>query len=113
MKLMVFSSGSSGNCTLIITNKMNILVDVGITKKAIEENLAKLGLTIKDISYIFITHEHTDHIKALPQMLRFEHLKFVMSEGTLNAISHIYSGTSGKELENLDKIMQIQLIQQM
>lgn len=103
MKLMVFSSGSSGNCTLIMTDKMNILVDVGITKKAIDENLAKVGLSLRDISYVFITHEHTDHIKALPQLLKLERLRFVTSAGTLNAISHIYSGANGKELENLDK----------
>lgn len=90
MKVSVFSSGSSGNATLISTKNTNILIDIGLTKKNIVENLFESGLLLSDIDAILITHEHTDHIKALPQMLR-EDIIIYMTFGTLEAIKKIYS----------------------
>ena len=49
MKINVFSSGSAGNSTLIEIADKKILVDAGISKKMIEENLNKKGLSINDI----------------------------------------------------------------
>ena len=59
-------SGSKGNCTLIQSGSVNILLDAGFSYKHILRALAERGLTQKDVSAIVITHEHTDHIAALP-----------------------------------------------
>ena len=59
-------SGSKGNCTLIQSSNVNILLDAGFSYKAILRVLARKGITQKDITAIVITHEHTDHICALP-----------------------------------------------
>ena len=59
-------SGSKGNCTLIQTDSVNILLDAGFSYKSILRALSERNLTPKDISAIVITHEHTDHIAALP-----------------------------------------------
>ena len=59
-------SGSKGNCTLIQSGNANILLDAGFSYKAILRALDSKGLTQKDIDAIIITHEHTDHIGALP-----------------------------------------------
>ena len=58
-------SGSSGNCVYIKAGSEEILVDCGRNAKTIETALQKLGSSLKNISAIFITHEHTDHISAL------------------------------------------------
>lgn len=94
MKITVFSSGSSGNSTLIRTSKFNIIVDLGLSKKCITENLQKVGLTLSDIDYVFITHEHSDHIKAFPQFLRLDNIKIFISKGTLD---YIYKFNFNKE----------------
>lgn len=96
MKFSVFSSGSDGNCTLIQTKQINILIDAGITRKQILENLSRYNLSLKDISILLITHEHVDHIKALPQMLKECDLKIYMSSGTFMALKEQYS-RPGKE----------------
>lgn len=96
MKFSVFSSGSDGNCTLVQTDNVNILIDAGITRKQILENLARYGLKLEDISALLITHEHIDHVKALPQLLKECHLRIYMSSGTLQALMESYS-RSGKE----------------
>lgn len=96
MKFSVFSSGSDGNCTLLQTNQINILIDAGITRKQILENLTRYGLSFKDISLLLITHEHVDHIKALPQLLKECNMRFYMSCGTFEAIKESYK-KPGKE----------------
>lgn len=86
VKISVFSSGSSGNCTLVQTNNLNILVDAGISKKAIEENLLEHSLTLNDIQMLLITHEHTDHIKAFNSILKYDHIVIYLTYGTFNYI---------------------------
>ncbi len=63
-------SSSSGNMFHIETNKANILIDVGVSYKAINEGLKSIGKDISDINAVFITHEHIDHIKGLPLLCR-------------------------------------------
>lgn len=45
-----------------------VLIDAGISAKRIRAHLGELGLGIEDLDGICITHEHGDHIKALPQL---------------------------------------------
>ncbi len=82
MKITVFSSGSSGNCELIRTNNLNILIDAGITKKQLDENLLDYDLTLNDIDVLLITHEHSDHVKSLVSLLKYTNIKTFMSRGT-------------------------------
>ncbi len=70
VKITPLFSGSTGNSTLIQTSKVNILLDAGRSCKAIVERLAKNGLTLQDISAIVVTHEHSDHISALKNILK-------------------------------------------
>ena len=59
-------SGSRGNCTLIRCGDVNILLDAGYSYRAILKALLERGLTQADITAIIVTHEHSDHIGALP-----------------------------------------------
>ncbi len=63
-------SGSSGNCTLIRTEKTAVLVDAGKNCKAVCTSLEALGMSLSDLSAVFVTHEHRDHISALDVMMR-------------------------------------------
>lgn len=63
-------SGSGGNCTLIRTEKTAVLVDAGKNCKAVCNSLDVLGMTLSDLSAVFVTHEHRDHISALDVMMR-------------------------------------------
>ena len=66
IKVYPLFSGSRGNCTLIQSGGVNILLDAGFSYKAILRALAEHGLTQKDVDAIVISHEHSDHISALP-----------------------------------------------
>ena len=65
MKVCVLSSGSKGNSTLVITDKVKILIDLGTTTSYVEAALNNLNVDVKEISHILITHSHVDHIKGL------------------------------------------------
>ncbi len=59
------ASGSKGNCLYLGTEKTKILIDAGISGKAIKERLAQIGVAIESIDAVLISHEHTDHIQGL------------------------------------------------
>lgn len=86
VKISVFSSGSAGNCTLVQTKEFNILIDAGISKKCIEENLLEHNLTLNDINLLLITHEHIDHIRAFNALLKYENIKIYLTMGTYKYI---------------------------
>ena len=83
MRLVSLASGSDGNSTYIGSENTHILVDVGISNKKIETRLNELGLCGKDISGIFLTHEHSDHISGLEVFVRKNEIPVYASEGTL------------------------------
>ena len=70
MKICVLASGSEGNCTYVETEHHKILLDLGTTVKYIKEKLSELSVSLDEIDYIFITHVHDDHIKALKQYIK-------------------------------------------
>lgn len=63
-------SGSRGNCTLVQADNVNILLDAGYHYKQIVARLAEFNLTPADINAIVLTHEHSDHISALPYLTK-------------------------------------------
>lgn len=73
MKICNLASGSEGNVTYVETKEHKILLDVGTTVKYIKEKLSELLVNIEDIDYIFITHVHDDHIKALKNFIKKYH----------------------------------------
>ncbi|MBI3211480.1 MAG: MBL fold metallo-hydrolase, partial [Simkania negevensis] len=59
------ASGSKGNCLYLGTGRTKILIDAGISFKAIKERLSSIGVQLSEIDAILITHEHSDHINGL------------------------------------------------
>ena len=70
MELIVFASGSTGNCSLIRCGETGVLVDAGISARRIRASLSEAGISPRELSAILITHEHSDHIKGLSVLLK-------------------------------------------
>jgi phosphoribosyl 1,2-cyclic phosphodiesterase len=64
LNLCVLASGSSGNCSIIWTDKTAVLVDLGCSSKYIAENLDTLGIPAQNLTAVLITHAHIDHINT-------------------------------------------------
>jgi len=85
MSLFITSlnSGSNGNCYYIGNKKEAILVDAGISCREIEKRIKRLGLSIEKIKAIFISHEHSDHIRGLANLSRKHQLPVYITATTL------------------------------
>lgn len=63
-------SSSKGNCCLVKNKSDVFLIDAGVSAKRIEAALGQVGIAPEEIKAIFITHEHSDHIKGLETLSR-------------------------------------------
>lgn len=80
-------SGSKGNCALLELTGRYFLLDAGLSCKRVKEYLEDRGLGFEDLSGIFITHEHEDHIKGLRVLLsRRADLPVYCTRGTMCAL---------------------------
>ena len=65
MRFVSFSSGSCGNCSLLLGPHSGILIDAGVGIRRVKKELENLHLGYGDLSAILITHDHGDHIRSL------------------------------------------------
>ena len=86
MKVCVLSSGSKGNSTLVITDKVKILIDLGTTTSYVEAALNNLNVDVKEISHILITHSHADHIKGLKVFIKRYNPVILVTEDMKNVL---------------------------
>ncbi len=86
MKVCVLSSGSKGNSTLVITDKVKILIDLGTTTSYLEAALNNLNVDVKEISHILITHSHVDHIKGLKVFIKRYNPVILVTEDMKNVL---------------------------
>jgi phosphoribosyl 1,2-cyclic phosphodiesterase len=59
------NSGSNGNCYYIGNDTDAVLVDAGLSCRETERRMARLGLSMKNVKAIFVSHEHIDHVRGL------------------------------------------------
>ena len=99
-------SGSEGNCIYISDGKTEILIDAGVSARAVGQALAGIGSSLERISAIFVTHEYIDHIRGIPVIERKYGIPVHMTAPSIfaagfgegmNLISHepLYSVTVG------------------
>ena len=77
------NSGSNGNCYYVGNDDEAVLVDVGISCKEVETRLNKLGLSIAKVKAIFVSHEHTDHVRGIPVLAAKHSLPVYVTTTTL------------------------------
>lgn len=87
MRSFALCSGSSGNAFYVESSSgQSFLVDVGLSFAKAEEILAQRGIEIKNLTGIFITHEHSDHVSGLNSFLKKVKCPLYMSEGSRSAL---------------------------
>ena len=88
MSLFIASlnSGSNGNCYYVGNAQEAVLVDAGISCLETEKRMKRLGLALSNVKAIFISHEHSDHIRGVEVLSRKYQLPVYISHKT-----HLYS----------------------
>ncbi len=98
-------SSSKGNSIYIGTKNEGILIDDGVSFGRLKHALEINGLSTDIIKAVFITHEHSDHIKGLavltkkikaPVFARGLTLEYLNGIGTVNGGCHEFK--SGEEV---------------
>lgn len=77
------NSGSNGNCYYVGNQKEAILVDAGISCRETEKRMSRLGLSMQKVKAIFISHEHSDHIRGLEVLAKKYRLPVYITADTL------------------------------
>ncbi len=85
MKFCNIASGSKGNATLIAQDNTLILIDAGISYKALEKSCKDVGFDLSRLDAVFITHEHSDHIKGLKVLSKALEVPIYMNPMSLKA----------------------------
>lgn len=77
-------SSSKGNATFVGTSSAGILIDAGVTYKRLIEGLNICGLDISAVKAVFVTHEHSDHIKGISVLTKRVNIPVYAQEVTLD-----------------------------
>lgn len=70
MRIHVLASGSGGNCLLLEDRDTKLLIDAGISRRRVAAALKTLGYELDQICGVLITHEHSDHISGLLNLVK-------------------------------------------
>lgn len=82
VRYCALASGSNGNSYFIEKGDTAILVDVGISCKQLQMRMRERNIEPDAIAGVFITHEHTDHIKGLSVFVRRYRIPVYLTRGT-------------------------------
>lgn len=59
------SSGSCGNASLLRCGEKMIMIDAGLGIRTLKKHFKELCIDPRQLSAIFVTHDHADHIRGL------------------------------------------------
>lgn len=88
-RLCPLFSGSSGNSYYIGSAAEGVLVDAGRSARQMVQMLQSCGIDMGAVRAIFVTHEHTDHVKGLRVLASRFHLPVYSSAGTLTELERM------------------------
>ncbi len=63
--LHVLASGSKGNASIVEGPEGSVLVDCGISRRALMGRAEELGVDVSRVVAVILTHEHSDHVGGL------------------------------------------------
>ncbi|MDI4649500.1 MULTISPECIES: MBL fold metallo-hydrolase [Cohnella] len=87
LRFTVLSSGSTGNATVVSSSAATVLIDAGLSGKKIESLMQEREVSGSELDAIFVTHEHSDHIKGLGAFARKYSLPVYANEKTWGAMN--------------------------
>jgi len=83
LQIASLNSGSNANCYYIGNHNEAVLIDAGLSCRETDKRMKRLGLDIRSVKAIFISHEHADHISGLPVLSKKYKLPVYITQNTL------------------------------
>jgi len=97
IRFAVLASGSKANATVVEAFGFRILIDCGLSLRELSKRLGVIGLEVKDLDALLITHFHSDHIKGAAALLDKQPLEVYAAKG----FHHIASKAKAQILKPL------------
>jgi phosphoribosyl 1,2-cyclic phosphodiesterase len=89
LQIASINSGSNGNCYYIGNGTDAVLIDAGISCREIEHRMKGLQLDMRSIKAIFVSHEHTDHVKGVSKLANKYSLPVYITTATAKNGPHL------------------------
>jgi len=86
LRVCVLGSGSKGNCTYVATEHTAVLIDAGLSGRAVAERLAEIGASMDRVQGICLSHEHSDHTAGLRILSSRHRIPVYANSGTLQGL---------------------------
>lgn len=86
IEICALASGSNGNCYYVGNEVDAILIDAGITCKQILCRMEERNLDPKKIRAVFISHEHSDHVRGIRVLGKKLDVPVYLTRGTFNSL---------------------------
>jgi phosphoribosyl 1,2-cyclic phosphodiesterase len=83
LRIASINSGSNGNCYYIGNATEAVLIDAGLSCRETEKRMKRLGLDMALVRALFITHEHSDHIRGVEGISKKFDLPVYITPATL------------------------------
>lgn len=96
---VTLGSGSKGNAVYIKSGDSAVLVDAGLSFKRMKKALDELDEDIMRVNAILLTHEHTDHVRGLPTLLRYTDCPVYATYGTFQGLPGLLDGGRGQVIK--------------
>jgi len=94
MHILPIASSSEGNSSFIYTDEVNIVIDAGVPLKRVLPHITKLNA-------IFVSHEHSDHIKNAGVFGRKFKCPVYIHARTKNKTKHLEDTLKGCEIREV------------
>jgi phosphoribosyl 1,2-cyclic phosphodiesterase len=101
-KFTTLYSGSSGNCAFLEEDGRFLLVDMGKSCRATTVALSALGVDMRRLGGILVTHEHSDHVSGLAVFLKRYPVPVYGTAATLEQLHTRKLVPPGTLLETMD-----------
>ncbi len=109
MKIKVLASGSKGNCALILCDKTNFIIDMGISYLTLKRSIEELSLTFSSFTGILITHNHADHVKGLSALIKYTDLPVLIPKEMYDGLKDKVPQDRCQFIDNIFKINDVEI----
>ncbi len=104
IRIRTLASGSEANVLLAEFDGFRVMIDAGLPGRTILDMLEADGIPAESIGALLLTHEHIDHCKGLPPLLKKTDIPVWTTRGTFEGLArHTFFARLPKERFHLFK----------
>jgi phosphoribosyl 1,2-cyclic phosphodiesterase len=107
MQVSVLASGSTGNAIYVQKGATRLLIDSGLSAREITKRLAAIGVELKKLNGILVSHEHHDHVGGVGVLARKLRCPVWMTRGTFDASRKRFKGRERIRLIENDETFEV------